>query len=70
MNGSTALHAAYLCRDPFLVDVLEAGGATPFLDGLGRYPAELTTIIPSASEITTREDQKVPPSAVGNVSRL
>ena len=59
VNGSTALHAAYLCGDPFVLDVLKAGGSTPFvLDELGRSPTELTT----------RNDQKVPPLAVGNVN--
>ena len=51
-----------------MMDVLEAGGgSTPFvLDELGRSPAKLTTTIPSASGITTWEDQMVAPLAVGN----
>ena len=71
VNGSTALHAAYLCGDSFVVDILKARGSTPFvLDELGRSPAALTTTIRSASEIATREDQEVPPLAVGNVSQV
>ena len=71
VNGFTALHAAYLCGDPFVVDVLKARGSTTFiLDELGRSPAALTTTIPRASEITTRVDQEVPPLAVSNVGRV
>ena len=51
VNGSTALHAAYLWGDSFVVDVLKARGSTPFIqDELGRSPAALTTAFPSASE--------------------
>ena len=71
VNGSTALHAAYLCGDSFVVDVLKAMGSTPFvLDELGRSPAALTTTIPSACEITTVIDQEAPPLAVSNVGRV
>ena len=71
VNGFTALHAAYLCGDPFVVDVLKARGSTPFvLDALGRSPAALTPTIPSAGEITTRKDLEGPPLSVGNVGQV
>ena len=71
MNGSTALHAAPLCDDSFVVDVLKTRGSTPsVLDELGRSPAAFTTTISSASEMTTRKDQEVPSFAVGNVSQM
>jgi len=44
VNGFTALHVAYLCDDPFVIDVLRAGGATPFiLDELSRSPIGLSS---------------------------
>jgi len=66
ISGCTALHAAYLCNDPFVVGILEAEGATPFvLDELGRSPAELAVTNSCANRITTRNDEEVVPSAVG-----
>src|SRR5258706_4091674 len=56
VNGFTALHAGYLCDDPFVVGFLEAEGATPFaLDELGRSPTELAT------GITTGKDEGLVP---------
>ena len=52
VNGFTALHASYLCGDPFVVGFLEAEGATPFvLDGLGRSPTELAASFPVLLEL-------------------
>jgi len=66
INGCTALHAAYLCNDPFVVGFLEAEGATPFvLDELGRSPTELAVTISSANGITTTKVEEIVPSAVG-----
>jgi Ankyrin repeats (many copies) len=71
VNGFTAFHAASLCGDPFVVGVLKAGGATPFvLDNLGRPPTELTTAIPSTSRDTTREGEEIVPLAIGAIGRL
>ena len=71
VNGFTALHAAYLCDDPFVVYVLKTGGSTLFvLDELGRSPAELTAAIPSTSGNTTKNHHRVPPFSVSNVSRV
>jgi hypothetical protein len=43
VNGSTALHAAYLCGDPSSIEILEKGGAATFMiDELGRMPHELS----------------------------
>jgi len=72
VNGFTALHAAYLCDDPFVIGVLKEGGATPFiLDELGRSPTGLTATIPGTSGMTTNDDEIVP-SDVGviGISRL
>jgi len=72
VNGFTALHAAYLCDDLFVVGVLKAGGANPYiLDELGRSPIGLTATTPETSGMTTRNDEIVP-SDVGiiGISRL
>ena len=69
VNGFTALHAGYLCDDPFVVGFLEAEGATPFvLDELGRPPTELMASISSATGITTGKDEGMVPLAVGYVN--
>ena len=65
INGFTALHAAYLCDDPFVVGFLEAEGASPFvLDELGRLPTELAAPISSANGTTNWRDEQVVPLAV------
>ena len=71
VNGFTALHAAYLCDDPFAVGFLEAEGATPFvLDELGRAPTELAASFSSATGITTTgKDERVVPLAVGHINQ-
>ena len=54
VSGSTALHAAYLCDDPFAITLLEQGGAEPFLlDKLGRTPNRLTAPTAIVDEDTT-----------------
>jgi hypothetical protein len=66
VNGSTALHAAYLCDDLFIVAHLEASGATKFvLDELGRPPTELTTVCPSPGGVISEEE-----IAPGNIGQL
>ena len=66
------MHAAYLCGDPFVVNVLKARAPHHFaLDELGRSPAALTTTIPGASEITNRKDQAArTPLALGIVGQV
>ena len=69
VNGFTALHAGYLCDDPFVVEFLEAEGATPFvLDELGRSPTELVASISRAAEITDGKDEGMVPLAVGYIN--
>src|SRR5258706_9551232 len=69
VNGFTALHAGYLCDDPFVVGFLEAEGATPFaLDELGRSPTALVASISSATGITTGKDEGMVPLTVGYIS--
>ena len=54
VSGSTALHAAYLCDDPFAITLLEQGGAEPFLlDKLGRTPNRLAAPTATVDEDTT-----------------
>ena len=67
VNGFTALHAGYLCDDPFVVGFLEAEGATPFvLDELGRSPTEFAAPCSSATGgATTGRDEGMAPLAVG-----
>jgi hypothetical protein len=68
VNGSTALHAAYLC-DPHMVGFLEAAGATPLvLDELGRSPTELSASVSNDNGSTTRRDEEVVPLAVGYIN--
>lgn len=44
VNGSTALHAAYLCGDVTITHILQQHGATQLsLDELGRPPVELAS---------------------------
>lgn len=70
VNGFTALHAAYLCDDPFVVGFLEAEGATPFvLDELGRSPTELAASFSSAIGVTTTGEDEGIPLAVGCINR-
>ena len=70
VNGYTALHAGYLCDDPFVIGLLEAEGATPFvLDELGRSPNELAASVSSASGITIGGDAEMVPLAVGYINR-
>ncbi len=71
VNGFTALHAGYLCDDPFVVGFLEAEGATPFvLDELGRSPTELAGPFSSATGVTTTgKDEGMVPLAVGYTNR-
>ena len=65
VNGFTALHAAYLCDDPFVVGFLEAEGASPFvLDELGRLPTELAAPISIANAVTNGRDEQMVPLAV------
>ena len=72
INGSTALHAAYLCDDALVIGVLEAEGATPFvLDELGRSPIGLRAAIPDiSSRVATRTEKDNVPLAVGDISQL
>ena len=67
VNGSTALHAAYLCGDPFAVSLLEQAGAERFVpDELGRIPPELT---PSAANINgdvAMKKEEIVPQALDN----
>ena len=70
VNGFTALHAAYLCDDPFVVGFLEAEGASPFvLDELGRLPTDLGAPNSSENGITNRKDEEMVPLAVGYITR-
>ena len=71
VNGLTALHAGYLCDDPFVVGLLEAEGATPFvLDELGRSPTELAASFSGATRITTAgRDEGMVSLAVGHISQ-
>ena len=71
VNGFTALHAGYLCGDPFVVGFLEAEGATPFvLDGLGRSPTQLAASFSSATGIAMAgKDEGMVPLAVGYINR-
>ncbi len=71
VHGLTALHAGYLCDDPFVVGFLEAEGATPFvLDELGRSPSELAASFSSATGITTTgKDEGMVPLAVGYITQ-
>ena len=70
INGFTALHAAYLCDDPFVVGFLEAEGGSPFvLDELGRLPIDLAAPNSSANGITNRKDEEMVPLAVGYIIR-
>ena len=70
VNGFTALHAGYLCDDPFVIGVLEAEGATPFvLDELGRPPTELVASYSGANVITTGKDGEMVPLAGGYANR-
>ena len=70
VNGFTALHVGYLCDDLFVIGLLEAEGATPFvLDELGRSPTELAASVSSANGITTGEDGEMVPFRVGYTNR-
>ena len=70
VNGSTALHAGYLCGDRFVVGFLEAEGATPFvLDELGRPPAQLAASISSDNGTTTMKDEEIVPVAEGCIDQ-
>ena len=71
VNGSTALHAAYLCDDLFVITLLEQGGAEPFvLDALGRNPIgfnALTTIIDGD---TSTDIEEIVPQTLDDVGRV
>ena len=70
VNGSTALHAGYLCGDLFMVGFLEAEGATPFvLDELGRSPAQLAACISSDTGTITMKDEELVPVAEGCIDQ-
>ena len=70
VNGSTALHAAYLCGDLFVVGLLEAEAATLFvLDELGRPPAQLAASISSKDGTTTVKDEELVPMAEGCIDQ-
>ena len=65
VNGSTALHVAYLCDDPSMISVLKTGGAAPFvLDELGRPPTGLMAAIPSTSD----KKDGIDPSGIDDTS--
>ena len=66
VNGFTALHAGYLCDNPFVVGLLEAAGATLLvLDELGRSPTELAASFSSATGVATAgKDEGIPLAVV------
>ena len=70
VNGFTALHVGYLCDDAFVIGLLEAVGATPFvLDELGRPPTELAASTSGANGIATGKDREMVPLVVGYTNR-
>ena len=71
VNGSTALDAAYLCDDRFVITLLEQGGPEPFgHDGLGQSPTELTTHTTSTDGDTTMDIEEIVPQTLDDVARV
>ena len=71
VNGSTALCAAYLCDDRFVIALLEQGGAEPFvLVELGQTPTKVTAPTTSTNGDTPMDIEEIVPQSLDDVARV